>query len=348
MTSPFHILFLVPGFPEDENDFNCIPPLQEFLIKFKSEYPAINISVIAFQYPYQSKTYQWNEIRVFPLNGKNNVLKKILVWLKAISLSSKIHKENPINIIHSLWLGECALIGNRLSKKINIPHICTLMGQDVKTNNRYLKLSESERIRIIALSKNQSDEFFRLTGRRVDDIIHWGIDDQNVDNVERDIDLLAVGSLIPLKNYSLFIELASELKKIYLDLKCKLVGTGPELPKLKTLAKEKGVSENVEFTGLLSRHEIFKLMQKSKILVHPSNFEGSGFVFAEALVNGMNIVSFNVGYARPNSKWFIAKNDKDFFNVIKKLLSTSLDYNSINLFPLQETVEKYSSIYGVN
>jgi glycosyltransferase involved in cell wall biosynthesis len=113
------------------------------------------------------------------------------------------------------------------------------------------------------------------------------------------------------------------------------------------MANGKGVGENIEFTGLLSRQEIFKLMQKSKIFVHPSKFEGSGFVFAEALVNGMNIVSFNIGYAQEHPKWFIAKEEKEFIQLTKNVFSKSLDYNPVNLFPLKECVERYASIYGI-
>jgi glycosyltransferase involved in cell wall biosynthesis len=342
-----HILFLVPGFPSDENDFNCIPPLQEFLLKFKSVYHSARISVIAFQYPYRSEAYQWNDIQIFPLNGKNNVLKKILIWQRGLSFANNIHKANRVDVIHSLWLGECAMHGNILSNKFKCKHICTLMGQDVKVSNRYLRFLINKKIEIIALSHNQADQFFQITNRKADGIIHWGIDDQKFENPERDIDLLAVGSLIPLKNYSLFIRLIAELKKTYPNLKCKLVGAGPELSKLKTLTKEKGILENIEFTGLLSRTEIFKLMQRSKLFVHPSTFEGSGYVFAEALVNGMNIISFNVGYAQKHPKWFIAKDEKDFLNITDQLLEAPLDNNSVNLFPLRQTVEHYAFIYGL-
>lgn len=348
MKSAKHILFLVPGFPADENDFNCIPPLQEFLLKFKSSYPSAKVSVISFQYPYQYKDYIWNGIKVFPLNGKNYAVKKPLVWLKGVRKAARTHKANPVNVIHSLWLGECAMIGNILSKKFNCEHICTLMGQDVKSTNRYLRLSKNEKIKIIALSQNQSDQFLQLTNRKVDDIIHWGIDDQNFEHAERDIDLLAVGSLIPLKNYSLFIRLIAELKNNKPKLKCKLVGAGPELSTLKTLSNEKGIRDNIEFTGLLSRQEIFKLMQRSKIFVHPSTFEGSGYVFAEALVNGMNIVSFNVGYAQKHPKWFIAKDEQDFIDISINLLSSKLDFVAVNFFPLVETVNRYASLYGIN
>jgi hypothetical protein len=56
-------------------------------------------------------------------------------------------------------------------------------------------------------------------------------------------------------------------------------------------------------------------MRRGKIFTHPSLFEGSGYVFAEALVNRMNVVSFNVGYAQKNSNWFIADNEEDFISI---------------------------------
>jgi len=347
MNSPKHILLLSPGFPKDENDFNCIPPLQEFLIKFKLLYPSAQLSVISFQYPYQKTEYLWNGIKIYPLGGKNLIIKKPFIWLKAILKAISINKTNPIDIIHSIWLGECALIGNFLANKINCKHICTLMGQDVKADNKYLKLSKSERIKIIALSINQAQNFSKLTNRNVDEIIHWGLEDQDFKETERDIDLLAVGSLIPLKNYSLFIRLIAELKKDKPALKCKLVGSGPELASLIKLSNEKGVVEHIKFTGLLNRQEIFKLMRRSKIFIHPSLFEGSGFVFAEALVNGMNIVSYNVGYAQNHPKWSIAKDENEFILLGKVLLNKSLDFKPVNLFPLQETVDSYASIYGI-
>lgn len=342
-----HILILTPGFPKDENDFNCIPPLQEFLVKFSQTYPLAKISVIAFQYPYHQAEYVWNGIEIISLKGKNSKIKKPLVWLNAYFKAIKINNSLPIDVIHSLWLGECALVGKFIAKKINCMHYCTLMGQDVKTNNRYLSLSKSEMIKFIALSKNQAQSFSKLTNRKVEAIIYWGIEDQNFENTERDIDLLAVGSLIPLKNYSLFIRVIAELKKDKPKIKCKLVGNGPELTKLIKMSNEKGVSENIEFTGLLSRREIFILMQRSKIFIHPSQFEGLGFVFAEALVNGMNIVSYDVGYAQNHPKWFIAKDEWELIQLTKNLLNKSLDFKPINLFPLKETVERYASIYGI-
>ncbi|MEJ2194111.1 MAG: glycosyltransferase, partial [Ignavibacteriaceae bacterium] len=249
--------------------------------------------------------------------------------------------------VHSLWLGECALIGNILSNKFGCPHVCTLMGQDVKHSNWYLRILRNKNIKIVALSKNQSDQFNKITNKNIYKIIHWGINDQSAKNIIRDIDLLAVGSLIPLKNYSLFITLVEQITRTNKEIKCILVGSGPEELKLKQMARRKGVRSKIAFTGQLRRTEIFKLMQRSKIFIHPSKFEGAGFVFAEALVNGMNIVSFYVGYAHFHPKWFIAKDEKDFISITKKLIASELDFIPVNPFPLSETVEYYASLYGI-
>ena len=342
-----HILILTPGFPKDEDDSTCIPPLQEFLIEFKSVYPSVIISIISFQYPYRNKPYFWNGLKIIPLGGRNSTIKKPFVWLNAIRESTRVYKSYKIDTIHSLWLGECPMIGNIISKRFGCQHICTLMGQDVKASNKYLKWLKSSSIKFIAISKNQSEEFQNLSTRKPDEIIHWGIDDRSESKPERDIDLLGVGSLIPLKNYSLFIQLVGEISKTNQNIKCKLVGEGPELNKLKALAKAIGEEKNIEFTGLLSRQRVLELMQRSKILIHPSKFESAGFVFTEALLNGMNIVSFNVGYAQEHPKWSIAGDEKDFVDNTIRLLSSKLDFNSVNLFPLKETVKRYTSLYGI-
>lgn len=347
LNSKKHILILTPGFPSEEKDYICIPPLQEYLLKFKSVYPSHQITVISLHYPFTKRKYEWNGIPVISLGGKNLSIKKPLLWYKIINTAKKINKYYPADIIHSLWLGECAMIGNYLSNKFKCRHICTLMGQDVKRSNRYLKLSENNKIELVALSKNQSEQFFNLTNKTVNAIIHWGIEDQPLSYTQRDIDILAVGSLIPLKNYSLLIQMLEKLIQTNPAIKCFLVGSGPEEKLLKRKALEKGVYKHLEFTGQLSRVEIFKLMQRSRIFVHTSKFEGSGYVFAEALANGMNIISFNVGYANQSQKWFIASDEENFIRITGELLSSNLDLSPLNLFPVDYTVNKYASLYGL-
>lgn len=343
-----HILFLTPGFPKDENDFLCIPPFQDYLLKLKEQHPKLEINIIAFQYPYRAGNYNWNNIDVTSLNGKNRLLKKFSVWHRGKKEVFRIHKLNKIDVIHSLWLGECALLGNYIAKKINAKHFCTLMGQDVTKNNFYLRLINLNKLSVVSLSDNQSKHYLSLTDQYPNQEIYWGIQNFQYDqNQKREIDLLAVGSLISIKNYSLFIRSVAEIVKYNNKLKCVIIGDGPERKYLENLTFELGVKNNIEFKGLKSRKEIFTFMQMSKVFVHPSKFEGSGFVFAEALSNGMTIISFNVGYAAQNKKWVVAKDDTDFIFQTSELLKKDLDHEPLNLFPINETVNRYSKLYGL-
>jgi glycosyltransferase involved in cell wall biosynthesis len=342
-----HILIITPGFPSDENDDSCIPPLQDFLKGFINSSPSTKITIFTLHYPFKTIKYSWNGIPVHPYSGRDNRIKKPFLWNKIIKDSRILNEQTKIDLIHSFWFGECAMLGNILSNKFSCEHICTLMGQDAVKPNLYQMLLKNAKMKIIAISGNQADEFLKRTNKKADYIIHWGIEEQNFEIVNRDIDLLAVGSLIPLKNYSLLINILEDIKILKPDIKCILAGTGPEEAKLKALVKQKSLDNNISFTGLINHKDIIKLMQRSNIFIHPSTFEGFGYVFAEALSSGMSIVSFNVGAADYNPKWFIAKNEMEFTSTVKNLITSKLDFTPFNLFPLKETIRQYAFIYGI-
>lgn len=343
-----HILILTPGFPTDENDSLCIPPLQDFLLHFKSKFRNAEFSVIAFQYPFDKSFYKWNDITVFSLKGRNRKRDKIFVWDSAMTIAKYLAEKNKIDVVHSLWFGECALIGNRIASKYNVKHICTLMGQDVSKKNIYLRLLNKKKMKIVALSYNQKELFKKLTKCDVDEKIFWGVPTQKYENnIKRDIDLIGVGSLIPLKNYQLMIKTVSVLKKEFPEINCKLIGTGNQIEVLKKLCNANSLENNIEFLGKQSREKVFKYMRRSKILFHPSLFEGSGMVFAEALANGMHIASFNVGYAQKNPKWKIASDKNEMIENVRTLLTSRLDHQPVNLFPIESTVDSYAKLYGI-
>lgn len=348
MSKGKNILLLTPGFPRDENDYLCIPPLQDFLLELKKIFPSIHITVAAFQYPFTQTRYSWNNISIFSFGGKNSKLKKILVWDSAITLAKYLKEKKQLDAVHSLWFGECAFIGNIISSRFNIKHICTLMGQDVSAKNIYLRLLNKNKLTIVSLSENQSNLFKQITKRNVDEEIFWGVHNQyyNSSN-KREIDLLGVGSLINLKNYKAFINVVHKLKTQFPSIRSMIIGDGKLRTRLSQQAKLLGLQNNIEFTGNLKRSEVFEIMKKSKILLHPSLFEGSGLVFAEALANGMHIVSYNVGYAKESDKWNIAKNEDELYHYCRKLLNNNFSFEPMNIFPIEETVKRYAKLYGL-
>ncbi|MEI9943386.1 MAG: glycosyltransferase family 4 protein [Chitinophagaceae bacterium] len=119
---------------------------------------------------------------------------------------------------------------------------------------------------------------------------------------ERDIDILAAGSLIPLKRYGLFIEIIAEIEKRVPGLKVILAGDGPERQNLQKQFEESSLQATISLVGELPYEEVLQLMQRTKIFLHTSRYEGFGVVCIEALYAGAKVISFTKPMNKENKK----------------------------------------------
>jgi glycosyltransferase involved in cell wall biosynthesis len=84
------------------------------------------------------------------------------------------------------------------------------------------------------------------------------------------------------------------IKREIPDVKCIIIGDGPEKEKLMKLTKELRVESNVEFVGFLEDHDdVIAYMKSSKVFVLPSTREGFGIVALEANACGLPVVTVN-------------------------------------------------------
>lgn len=74
-----------------------------------------------------------------------------------------------------------------------------------------------------------------------------------------------------------------------------VVGDGDDLPRLRTLANELGVSHLVEFTGSVSEAELGERYETCDIFVLPSTHEGLGIVYLEAMAHRKPVVAAHAG-----------------------------------------------------
>ena len=138
--------------------------------------------------------------------------------------------------------------------------------------------------------------------------------------VERDIDLLAAGSLIPLKQYDIFIEIIAEIKKELPTIKAVLIGAGTEKEKLQMIIKKTGLQSSVTLTGELSHIEVLEYMQRTKVFLHTSSYEGFGMVCLEALGAGANVISFVKPMNREISNWHIVQSKEEMKEKVLQIL----------------------------
>jgi glycosyltransferase involved in cell wall biosynthesis len=165
----------------------------------------------------------------------------------------------------------------------------------------------------------------------------------------KDIDLLGVGSLIPLKQYDIFLEIVAELKELIPGIKALLVGKGPEKEKLQSLISKFKLESSVTMTGELPYSEVLKLMQRAKVFLHPSSYEGFGCVCLEALYAGAHVISFCQPMNMQITHWHIVKDKDAAIAKAQKILSNQhTEYNPVKGFSINNTVTAMMKLLGEN
>jgi glycosyltransferase involved in cell wall biosynthesis len=327
------LIILTPGFPKNEEDTTCIPPQQVFVRALKDTAPGLNIIVLTFQYPFYSREYLWNGIKVISFGNKNdNKFLRRISGFRIWSTLQKLDREHEIIGLLSFWLGRCALYGDRFAKSKNLKHYCWLLGQDAKSGNKYVNKIKPNSESLIALSDFIVQEFNKNYGILPKHVIPVGI---NTDLFpakvqERSIDISGAGSLIPLKQYGLLIEIIAILKIEFPNVKAVICGAGPEMETLKYLVKKLDLEDNVSLLGELPHAEVLSHMQRSKVFLHTSAYEGFGAVCLEALYAGCKVISFVKPMNKDIENWQIAV-DKD--DAIQKV-SAILDNGNITFEPV--------------
>ena len=345
------LLLLIPGFPKDEDDSTSLPFPQAFVRLLKENFPALNIIVVALQYPFFAGEYQWHHCRVISFNGwKKSKISHLLLWFRIWRKLKGLRKENNLIGLLSFWCGECALIGNRLGQRFNIKHHCWIQGQDAKKDNRYVKRIRPDANDLIAISDFIQLEFERNHYIKPGHMIPPGIDTRlfSKESVEKDIDILGAGSLISLKQYDVFLHVVYEIKKQLPGIKVVLCGKGPEQMILQKRINEFMLDDTVLLTGELPHHEVLHYMQKTRVFLHPSSYEGFSGVCMEALYTGAHVISFIRPMNDEIKNWHIANSQEMMMQkAIDLLQSPQTRYDSVLSFSIEDSVKAVMQLFTI-
>ncbi|RWY55702.1 glycosyltransferase family 4 protein [Mucilaginibacter gilvus] len=321
---PETLIILTPGFPADEMDTTCIPPQQVFVKALKDNYPKLRIIILSFQYPFQEKEYLWHGIKVIAFGGQGKGgLARMATWFKAWQCLRAIkERHKPIGIL-SFWLGEVAFVGSLFAKWNKLKHYSWLLGQDAKAGNKYARRIKPQSVNLIAISEFIVNQYQQNYGVKPGHVIPVGVSSQPFKDVGnmRDIDLLAAGSLIPLKRYHLFVELVKELKKDHPNIRAVLCGAGPEMERLSAMLAESELEDNLILKGELPHQQVLELMQQAKVFIHPSEYEGFSTVCLEALAACATVVSFIKAMDENLPNWHIANTTEEMNRIAGELLN---------------------------
>lgn len=164
-----------------------------------------------------------------------------------------------------------------------------------RTRRRYLEYSDDD-MRVLCASAFTSadlDKFGFPSGR----CLKWGyfpevrIGGSRERSCNRDLMLCSAQRLIPCKHVELQLNLINRLKQNGVKARLILAGDGPEMSKLKSLAKSLGIADRVDFLGQLNHREVLEVMASSDVFLATSDRrEGWGATVNEAMASGCVVI----------------------------------------------------------
>jgi len=101
--------------------------------------------------------------------------------------------------------------------------------------------------------------------------------------------VISMGRLVEEKGFDLLIRAFSELTDQFPDWRLKILGEGPERPKLISLCQSLGVSARVQMPGIVKNSLDF--LKRSQLFVLSSRFEGFPNALLEAMACGLPVIA---------------------------------------------------------
>jgi glycosyltransferase involved in cell wall biosynthesis len=343
------LVILSPAFPTAESGSTWVPSKQLFVKKLKENFPSVHIVVLSFLYPDHQNTYSWNGAEVTAFNGMHKrKLGKLLLWRRVWKKLASIHRSQTIIGIYSFWCGECALVGKYFARQKGLKHFCWISGLDATKDNKLIKFIRPQADELVAMSVFLQNEFEKNHGVRPRYLVPIGIDRAEFapSSGVRDIDLLGAGSFNPFKQYTLFVQVVKKLAIQYPSIKAVICGGGTEQELLEKLIREQGLESNLALAGLLPHGEVLKYMQRAKIFIHPSSYEGFGAVCIEALYAGCEVVSFTDPMQIKIPKWHIVASAQKMDEKVAELMEKPvIDHSPLLLYDMNDSAKAIMKLF---
>lgn len=348
-TAPPHVLLLTPGFPADESDTVCIPALQLFLRAAVAQGIA-RFSVVAVDYPHRRGAFAWHAIPVVALGaaGRRGP-SRVWNWSRVVAAVWRIHRRDPISLVHALWLTEAAGLALVLGRLLRRRVVVTAMGQDTDGATAWARLLPLRRASVVVPSRRAAVRLEATTGRAADLVVPWGVEAPTAalrSWQDRDVDVLGVGWLVPVKDWPLFLRVVARLVDSGVCRRVVLIGRGGEQHNLEEQVRRLGLEHRVTLLGELPRDQVLEWMARSRLLLHPARFEGLGLVMLEAQAQGALVVSRPVGIACASERWTVAEDEDDLVAATAAALAQPRDPLAQRPWTAEATAAAYGALYG--
>ena len=194
-----------------------------------------------------------------------------------------------------------------LRRVYKIPYVVSLRGGDVpgfrpydfaryhKMLAPFLRTIWRDASAVVANSRGLRDLALAFDPRFEIPIIPNGVDLDLYRTTDRDWSsprLLSVGRIVHQKGLDLAMRALGSLKE--LDWEWRIVGDGPQMETLQTLAKELELDERITFLGWQAHEQLVSRYKDSNLLLFPSRHEGMPNVVLEGMASGLPVIASRI------------------------------------------------------
>ena len=347
---PGTLIILTPGFPSDEGDTSCLPAQQVFVRALNRTFPELTVVVLTLEYPHRAAEYKWFGNKVISFGGwKAGKLNKLSTLMVVWRRLGKLRREHELIGLLSFWCGPCALLGRHFGRRNNIPQYTWILGQDARAGNGLMPLIRPKAEGLVAMSKFLAEEFnrnYRIVPRH---IIPNGVEpalfSPGFDH--RDIDVLGAGNLTTLKQYDRMVRIVFSLRQQLHFVKGVICGKGPEGGHLKEMIQTADLEGSLQLVGEKPHREVLEYMQRTRIFLHTSSYEGFSTVCLEALYAGAQVISFCDPMGVPVKNWHVVGSEEEMLEKALQLLKDpEMRNESVRLFTMDESARAMMGLYG--
>ena len=228
-----------------------------------------------------------------------------LLWFTALLLRQArlvraLWKRGRIDLVHAHWWVPAGLS----ARLAGVPYVVTMHGMDVvllessmaaRTIGRWVLRGAAA---VTAVSSDLANRAARIVGLDRERIVvqSMPIEATHFARTSRGGGgVVTVGRLMPRKRIDILLRALARLRDSGRAVPLKIVGDGPERPRLVGLVSELGLRDLVRFTGEVRPERIPEAIGDADVFAFPALGEGFGLAAAEALLLGVPVVGTRDG-----------------------------------------------------
>lgn len=358
----------MPGFSKDAHDW-AIPAIQSLVLELSLRH---DVFAFSLRYP-PTGTYNVGGVQHLATGGGTHFgLGSLnIIWQTARAIARK-HSQQAFDVVHAFWADEAGLTAVLVAAYLRVPAIITLSGGELTYLPEIDYGTQGSRIRgwFVRWAVRRAAALSAGSHYQLQLAIRKGASPQKLHLLPLGVDtkhftpagpsdlarptIIQAASLVPVKNQALLLEVVRRVRVHIPDICLRLVGSGHLQDKLRHLATQTAIEDNIIWQEVVPHRAMPAQYQSAQLYLQTSRHESQGMAVLEAMACGLPVIGTPVGVlpevaARSPSAdpEMLARQAVALFSQPNELLSLQRQARDIVMtnYDLIHSAGRFSSLY---